>query len=319
MKRLTLLLAMVLLGASAWAQNYPDKVIRLVVPYPPAGATDVVGRLLAEKLNLATGWTFVVDNKPGAGGNIGMDAVAKARPDGYTLGVGQTSNLAINPSLYGKMPYDPLTDLTPIAFIALQPVIVVVRADSPIKTLGELIKAAQARGQGLTMASAASGTVGHLAGELLARRAKFQFTHVPYRGAAAALTDLVGGQTDFMLPSPPAVLPFIQSGKVRALAVTSARRLNVLPDVPTVAESGYPGFEAVDWKVLVGPAKLPADITRRLHDEAERSFGKPETIAKLLAEGSAPMSGSSEQLRAFIKAEHVRWGGVVKDSGAKAE
>jgi tripartite-type tricarboxylate transporter receptor subunit TctC len=309
----------VLLSASALAQSWPSQAIRLVVPYTPAGATDVLARLVADKVTLGTGWAFVVDNKPGAGGNIGMDAVAKAKADGLTLGVGQTSNLAINPTLYGKMPYDALKDLTPIAFIAQQPVVVVVRAESPFKTLAELVRAAQTKDGGLTMASAANGTVGHLAGELFGRRAKFKFTHVPYKGAAPALSDLMGGQTDFMLPTPQAALPLIKGGKLRALAVTSAKRLPAMPDVPTVAESGYDGFEAVDWKVLVGPAKLAADVTKRVHDEVEKALGTPDAIDKLIAEGSTPMSGSSEQLAAFLKAEHGRWGGVVRDAAVKLD
>lgn len=169
------------------------------------------------------------------------------------------------------------------------------------------------------MASAANGTVGHLAAELLGRRAKFKFTHVPYKGAAPALTDLMGGQTDFMLPTPQAALPLIQGGKLRALAVTSAKRLPVMPDVPTVAESSYAGFEAVDWKVLVGPANLPASVTRRIHDEVEKALGKPDTIARLEAEGSTPKSGPSAQLGAFLTAEHARWGGVVRDAGIKLD
>lgn len=319
MKRLLTALGMLAIAATAAAQTYPSQAIRLVVPYTPAGATDVLARLVADKVTANTAWAFVVDNKPGAGGNIGMDAVAKAKADGLTLALGQTANLAINPALYAKMPYDALKDFTPIAFVAQQPVVVVVRADSPLKTLADLVKAAQAKGGALTMASAANGTVGHLAGELLARRANYKFTHVPYKGAAPALSDLMGGQTDFMLPTPQAALPLIKGGKLRALAVTSTKRLQVLPEVATVAESGYAGFEAIDWKVLVGPAKLPADITRRLHDEVEKAMSKPATIAALLAEGSAPMNGSPEQLAAFLKAEHARWGGVVRDAAVKLD
>ncbi|MEN9538367.1 MAG: hypothetical protein RLZZ126_602 [Pseudomonadota bacterium] len=305
------------LGAAA--QTFPSQPIRLVVPYTPAGATDVLARLVADRVTAAEGWTFLVDNKPGANGNIGMDVVAKAKADGYTLGVGQTSNLAINPALLPSMPFDARKDFTPIAFIAQQPVLVVVRADSPHKSLADLVKAAQAKNGSLAMASAASGTVGHLAGELLGRRAKFKFTHVPYKGAAPALTDLIGGQTDFMMPTPQAALQLIKSGRLRALAVTSAKRLPILPEVSTVAESGYPGFEAVDWKVLVGPARLPVDIVKRLHDAAEAALGKPEAMAKLLAEGSTPMSGSTDQLAMFLKAEQARWGAVVRESGAKPE
>jgi tripartite-type tricarboxylate transporter receptor subunit TctC len=317
--RASALATLAIVSLTAMAQTYPGQAIRLVVPYPPAGATDVLARLLSDKVRVDSGWTLVVDNKPGAGGNIGLDAVAKSKPDGLTLGVAQTSNLAINPALYSKMPYEALKDFTPIAFIAQQPVVVVVRADSPFKSLGDLVKAGQVKEGTLTMASAANGTVGHLAGELFGRRAKIKFTHVPYKGAAPALSDLMGGQTDFMLPTPQAALPLIKGGKLRALAVTSAKRLTVMPDVPTVAESGYAGFEAVDWKVLVGPAKMPTEVTKRIHDEIDKALGKPDTIAKLLAEGSSPMAGSSEQLAAFLKAEHGRWGGIVRDARVKLD
>jgi tripartite-type tricarboxylate transporter receptor subunit TctC len=309
------------LGASlaVQAQPYPNQPIRLFVPYPPAGATDVVARMVAERVAASTGWSFVVDNKAGAGGNIGLDAVAKSKPDGYTLGLGQTANLAINPSLYGKMPYDVAHDFTPVAFVAQQPVVVVVRTESPFKTLAELVAAGKARPGSLTMASAGNGTVGHLAGELLARRAGFQMTHVPYKGAAPALSDLMGGQTDYMLPTPQAALTLIKGGKLRALAVTSARRLPVMGEVPTVAEAGYAGFEAIDWKVLVGPAGLPAEVVQRLHEEVDKALGKTEALARLLSEGSAPMSGSPAQLGQFIKTETARWGGVVKDAAVKLD
>lgn len=274
---------------------------------------------MADKVTGNTGWTILVDNKPGAGGNIGMDVVAKAKPDGHTLALGQTANLAINPALYAKMPFDPLKDFTPIAFVSQQPVVLVVRTDSPFKNLADLIKAAQGKEKSLMMASAANGTVGHLAGELLARRANYKFTHVPYKGASPALTDLMGGQTDFMLPTPQAALPLIKGGKLRALAVTSDKRLQILPNVPTVAESGYPGFEAIDWKVLVGPANMPADTTRRLNLEVEKALSKPTAIATLLAEGSSPMSGSPEKLGTFLKTEHARWGAIVRDAAVKLD
>jgi tripartite-type tricarboxylate transporter receptor subunit TctC len=259
-----------------------------------------------------------VDNKPGAGGNIGIDALVKSKPDGYTLAVGQTSNLAINPSLYTKVPYDSLKDITPIAFITQQPVLVVVKADSPFKTLADLIKAGQS-GKALAMASAATGTVGHLAGEMLARQAAFKISHIPYKGAGPALTDLMGGQTDFMLPTPQASLQLVQAGKLRALAVTSAKRIPVLPHVPTVAESGYAGFEAVDWKVLIGPAKMSPATVKKLHGEVEKALAKPDMQSKLQAEGSAPVTGTPEQLAAFIKSEHSRWGAVVKAAGITAD
>lgn len=305
--------------APAVAQTFPQQPIRLVVPYPPAGATDVLARLLAERVSAQTGWSFVIENKPGAGGNIGIDLVAKARPDGHTLAVGQTSNLAINPALYPKLPFDALKDFTPIAYVAQQPVVVVVSAESPHRTLAHLITALKSRPGALTMASAGNGTVGHLAGELLARRADFRMTHVPYKGAAPALSDLLGGQTDFMLPTPQAALPLIKGGRLRALAVTSPQRLPVLSDVPTVDESGYAGFQAIDWKVLVGPAGLPPDLVRRLSAEVERAMVKPEVQSRLQAEGSVPMSGTPEQLLRFLQAEHGRWGSVVRDAAVKLD
>ncbi|MET0509475.1 MAG: tripartite tricarboxylate transporter substrate binding protein [Burkholderiaceae bacterium] len=303
----------------AVAQAWPQQAIRVIVPFTPAGGTDTLARLLSDRLAADNNWTLVVENRAGAGGNIGMEVVARAKPDGQTLAVGQTSNLAVNPTLFAKMPYDSPRDFTPIAFVAQQPLIVVVREDAPYRTLAELFAAAKAKPGALNMASAATGTVGHLAGELLARTAGFRITHIPYKGAAPALADLIGGTVDFMLPSPPSVIPFIKQNRVRPLAVTSRDRLALLPDVPTIAESGFPGFEAVDWKVLVGPAGIPADRVRILHDAVIRAVGNPDFKARLAAEGSVPMSGSSEALGQFIAAEVPRWGAVVKESGAKAE
>ncbi|RQP24648.1 tripartite tricarboxylate transporter substrate binding protein [Albitalea terrae] len=299
--------------------GYPRESIRLIVPFPPAGGTDVVSRMLADRLAANTGWVFVVENKAGAGGNIGLDAVAKSKPDGLTLGMGQTANLAINPTLYPKMPYDPLKDFTPVALVASQPVVLVVRAESPYKTLAALVAAGKAKPGAVTMASAGNGTVGHLAGEMFAKKAGAKFMHVPYKGAGPALTDLLGGQTDFFFITPQGGLPFIKSGKLRALAVTSAKRLPVLPDTPTVAESGYAGFEAADWKAVVAPVGTPPDVVKRLNAEVEKALAKPDTIARLLAEGSAPMGGSPQAMAAFLKAEQARWGAAVKEANVKLD
>jgi tripartite-type tricarboxylate transporter receptor subunit TctC len=308
-----------LASTCAFSQGkYPESPIKLIVPYTPGGATDVLSRLMADRIAANNkGWVFVVDNRPGAGGNIGLDAVAKAKPDGYTIGMGQTSNLAINPTLYSTMPFDALKDLVPIALVAEQPLVLVVPANSPWKTLADLV--ADGRKKPLLMASAANGTVGHLAGELFARRAGFTVTHVPYKGAAPALTDLMGGRTEFMLPTPQAALQLVKGGKLRALAVTSTRRLPVLPDVPTIDESGYAGFVAIDWKALVAPAGTPPAIVGQLRAEVEKALAQKESLERLASEGSAPMAGTPEQTLAFLKSEHARWGGIVREANVKPD
>ena len=298
--------------------GYPQRSVRLVVPFPPAGATDVVSRLIVDRISANNpGWTIVVENKPGAGGNIGLEAATKSKPDGYTIAMGQTANLAINPALYAKMPYDALKDFIPVALVAEQPLVVVVPAESAYKSLADLVAAARAKT--LTMASAGNGTVGHLAGELFARRAGFKITHVPYKGAAGALTDVMGGRIDFMMPTPQAALQLVKGGKLRALAVTSVRRVDAIPDVPTIVESGYPDFIAIDWKALVAPAGTPTDIVERLHLEVERVLKQPATIEKMSAEGSLPMRGSLVEIERFVQAEHARWGSVVREAGVKLD
>jgi tripartite-type tricarboxylate transporter receptor subunit TctC len=313
----------VLLAASAVVAQaqptYPNQPIKVMVPFPPGGGTDVVTRLLTEKMRAATNWTFVVDNKAGAGGNIGLDAVAKSAPDGYSLGVGQTANLAINPALYPKMPYDASKAFVPVALVAGQPVVLVVNSTSRFKSLAELVAAAKAKPATLTMASAGNGTVGHLTGEIFSKQAGIKVNHIPYKGAAPAATDLLGGQVDFYFATPQTVVPFVKAGKLRALAVSSAKRLPVLPDVTTVAEAGYKGFDTTDWKMLVAPAGTAADIVKRLNAEVDKAMSKPETLAQLLAEGSVPMSGSPQQVAQFLKAEQQRWSSVVRDANVKLD
>ena len=308
------------LASASHAQGaYPSQPIKVIVPFPPAGGTDVVARLVVEKVRAATGWTFVVDNKAGAGGNIGMDAVAKSKPDGYTLGMGQTANLAINPSLYSKMPFDAAKDFVPVALVAGQPVVLVVNTASPFKTVADLVAAAKAKPSSVTMASAGNGTVGHLTGEMFSRLAGIKVNHIPYKGAGPAATDLLGGQVDFYFATPQAVISFVKSGKLRALAVSSTKRLPVLPDVPTVAEGGLKGFDTTDWKVLVAPAGTPADIVKRLNAEVEKAMSKPETAAQLLSEGSIPLSGSPQQAAQYLKAEQQRWSAVVREANVKLD
>ena len=306
-------------AAPAFADTaWPDKPVRLIVPYTPGGATDIVARLVAQKLADDTKWTFIVDNRAGGNGNIGMDVVAKARPDGYTIGLGQTANLAINPTLFPKMPYDALKDLVPVSVVASQPVVLVVRADAPFKTLADLVSAAKAKPGEIRQALAGTGTLGHMAGEVLAKRAGFKVLNVPYKGAAPAITDLLGGQTDYMFATPQGALSMVKGGRLRALAVTSAKRLPVMPDVPTVAES-YKGFEAVDWKALVAPAGTSPEIVKKLSAAVDKALAKPATISQLLAEGSTPVGGSPEQAAQYIKSEHARWGAAVREAGVQPE
>ena len=318
--RLTGALLLGLSSVAAQAQAaYPTQPIKVIVPFPPGGGTDVVSRLLVDKMRESTGWTFVVDNKAGAGGNIGLDAVAKSKPDGYTIGMGQTANLAINPTLYAKMPYDATKDLVPIALVAGQPVVLVVSAPSRFKTLADLVAAAKEKPGTLTMASAGNGTVGHLTGEVFAKQSGIKVVHVPYKGAGPAATDLLGGQVDFYFATPQTVVPFVKAGKLRVLAVSSSKRLPVLPDVPTVAESGLKGFDTSDWKLLVAPAGTPADVVKRLNAEVAKAMSKPATLAQLLAEGSVPMSGSPQEVATYLKAEQQRWGAVVRESAVKVD
>jgi tripartite-type tricarboxylate transporter receptor subunit TctC len=313
------LAALALLSLPALAQSgWPDKPVRLVVPYTPGGGTDTVTRHIANAITQDEKWSFVIDNKPGGSGNIGLDVVAKSRADGYTLGMGQTSNLAINPAL-GKMPFDPAKDVVPVALVAEQPMLMVVRADSPWKTLADGIKAARERPGEVKQALAGSGTVGHLAGEMMAHSAGIKVLNVPYKGAAPALTDLLGGQTDYMFASPQAVVGMVKGGKLRVLAVTSARRMGILPDVPTVAESGYKDFEAVEWKVIVAPAGTPAEVVRRINAAVAKGLTQPAMLTQLAAEGSAPMSGSPEQVARYLAQEQAKWGKLIRDAGIKPE
>lgn len=304
---------------SARAQGFPARPLRFVVPFPPGGGTDTTARLIAEKFSSLLGWTVVIDNKPGAGGNIGLDFVAKAPPDGYTIGMGQAANLAINPSLYPKMPFDPLKDLTPIVSVADQPVVLVVRAESPFKTLEDLVKAAKAQPGKVGVAQAGNGTVGHLAGELLERRAGVELLQVPYKGAGPAMTDLLGGQVQAYFGNTVSVMGRLADGKARALAVSSARRIGALPKVPTVAEQGYAGFDATTWLGLVGPAGMPADAVARINAEAQKILARADVKEKLAQEGSEPTPGTPQQFAAHIKAEHAKWGALIREANIRIE
>jgi tripartite-type tricarboxylate transporter receptor subunit TctC len=318
-RHLLLALAAASLCTGAFAQAWPAKTIRIVVPFPPGGGTDIIARESSQKVAAATGWTFIIDNKPGAGGNLGVDAVAKAAADGYTLVLGQTSNLAINPSLYAKMPYDSQKDLAPIVLLANAPLVMVTATTSPYKTLADAVGAAKAKPGQVNFASPGNGTVAHLTSELFQKAAGIKTQHVPYKGANQALTDVIGGNVELYMSSVPTLLGQIRQGKLRALAVTSAKRVDDLPNVPTINESGYKGFDAVTWFGLLAPAGTPKDVIAKLNTEFNKALKLPELSKRLGEEGADPAGGTPEQFAALIKDEIPRWGKVVKESGAKID
>lgn len=318
---LTLAAATLALAASpfALAQAWPSKPIRIVVPFPPGGGTDTIARETSQRVAAATGWTFVIDNKPGAGGNLGVDAAAKSAPDGYTIVIGQTSNLAINPTLYAKMPYDSQKDLAPIVLLANAPLVMVTGMGTPYKTLADAVNAAKAKPGSLNFASPGNGTVAHLTSELFQRAASIKTQHIPYKGAAQALTDVISGSVDLYMSSVPTLIGQIRNGKLRALAVTSAARVDDLPQVPTINESGYKGFDAVTWFGLLAPAGTPKEAIARLNAEFNKALQNPVLRKKLGDEGADPAGGTAEQFAALIRDEIPRWGKVVKESGARVD
>jgi tripartite-type tricarboxylate transporter receptor subunit TctC len=319
MQRASLAIALTFLVTAAAAQGYPAKPIKLIVPFPPGGGTDISARTVASALADGGRWAFVVENKPGAGGNLGVEQAVKSTADGYTVVIGQTSNLAINPALYAKLPYDPLKDLSPVVLLVSAPVVLVVTANSKYRSLADLIAAAKNDAGAVTYASPGNGTVSHLAGELLQRAAGVKLSHVPYKGAAQALADTLGGQVQSFMSSVPSALSNIKSARLRAIAVTSARRSPELPEVPTIAESGYPGFEANTWYGLLVPAGTPAAVIVLLNAEVNRALAMPQVRGRLASEGGEPLGGSPERFAAFLAAEHAKWGRVVRESGARVD
>ena len=314
------LLGVVLLlnGSAIMAADYPEKPIRLIVPFPPGGGTDILARMVAHKLTEGLGWQFVFDNRPGAGGNIGLDLAAKAVPDGYTMVMGQTSNLAVNPNLYSKLPYDSLRDFIPVTLVSSMPIALMVWAKSPYMKLGDLLDAAKSKPNTVTRASTGNGTIGHLSGELLERAAGIKMIHVPYKGAAQAFPDLLGGRLAVFFSSVETALPQVQGGTIRVLAVTSTQRVPALKNVPTLAESGYKGVEASTWFGLLVPAKTPAGVVSRLSVEITRVLSRPDMRERLASAGEQVTPGP-EAFAALLKADHAKWGKIVRESGVKVE
>jgi tripartite-type tricarboxylate transporter receptor subunit TctC len=300
----------------AGAQTYPGKPIRFIVPFAPGGGNDILGRVVAQKLNEAFGVPVVVDNRGGAGGTIGTDLTAKAPPDGYTMLINNVS-LAVNVTLYPKLPYDTLKDLEPVTLVGRQPNILVVHPGLPVKSVKELLALARAKPQHITYGSGGIGTSSHLATELLKMTAKIELTHVPYKGMGPALIDLIAGQTQLIMATMASALPFVRSGKVRALAVTPAKRAEVVPDVPTMIEAGVPGFEYSTWYGLLVPAGTPRPVVTRLHDAMVRILAAPDVKEKFGSQGVEPAATTPQEFKGYLQAEAAKWGRVIKASGMR--
>jgi tripartite-type tricarboxylate transporter receptor subunit TctC len=314
-----LVIALACFSTSASAQIYPSRVIRLVVPFAPGGSNDVIARIIGERLTEALGQLVVIDNRPGAGGVIGTDSVAKASPDGYTLMIGATSTLAANPSLYTKMSLDPTQDLTPITQIASGPFVLAVPSSLPARNVEELITLARAKPGELNYGSSGIGSSLQLTAELFKTMAKVDIVHVPYKGLGPALTDLVTGRIQIIFSDMAGLLPFVQSGQLRALAVTSAKRSSVLPDLPTLAEAGVEGYQATSWYGVLGPKAVPADIVAKLNGELARIVHNPAMKVRFASLGIEPVTDTPQAFAAFIRSEMDKWRIVVTTAGIKVD
>lgn len=312
------LLALLFAAGAAHAQDWPAKPVRFVVPFPPGGTTDILARLVGQHLTEALGQTFVIDNRGGAGGNIGAAEVAKAAPDGYTVMMGTPGTQAINQYIYTKMPYDTEKDFAPVSFVARVPNVLVVHPGLGLKSLQDLIKHARANPNKINSASPGPGTTGHLSLELFKTMAGVQIQHVPYKGSGPALNDLIGGQVQMTIDNLPSAMPHIQAGKLTALAVTTERKVPALPDVPTVA-SVVPGYEASSWFVVMAPARTPDPVVRKLSAEIDKILKKPALLERMKTLGADPVGGTPEQLAQHLAVETKKWREVARASGAKLD
>jgi len=323
MSRILLLLCVVSLAFGlnqrADAQAYPAKPVRLVVPFPAGGGSDNVGRVVAQKLSELLGQQVFVDNRAGAGGSIGTEVAVRSPPDGYTLVLASTSEIAVNPAIYSKLDYDTLKDLAPVAMVASSPMVLIVSPSLPVKTVGDFIALAKAKPGELNIASAGNGSFTHLSGELFRSMTGLSWTHVPYKGAPPAIGDLAGGRVDAMFSTMPAAMGSIKGALVKAIAISSRMRMSALPDVPTFIESGVPGYEPEYWYGVFVPAATPKEIVAKLGDAVAKAVQSPEVAANLVSQGASPATMPSAQFAGYVKQEVARWGKVVKDSGAKVD
>jgi tripartite-type tricarboxylate transporter receptor subunit TctC len=303
----------------AFAQAYPSKPIHFVVPYPAGGPLDTVARLLGQKVSESVKQPVIVENKPGAGGNIGAETVAKAAPDGYTILMGAVATHAINPTLYANIPYDPIRDFQPITQIASTPNVLIVNNSVPSNSVREFIAYARQNPGKLNFGSGSTGSAGHLAGELFKTMAGIEMTHVPYKGAAPAMQDLIAGQVQVMFDNFASANTQVKAGKVKALAVTTGKRSSLAPDLPTIAESGLPGFDINTWFGLFAPAGTPKDVIERLHSEFTRALALPDVREKIVNLGAEPVGNRPEDFAAYIKSEAEKYARVIKASGAKVD
>ena len=311
--------ACILGSAPVVAQSFPTKPVRWVVPFPPGGGTDTISRTLAVKLGDLWGQQVVADNRPGGGGTIGMAVAAKLPPDGYNLVLGQLANVGIAPALYPKLPYDPVKDFTPITLALTSPLILVVHPSVPAKTVKDLIALARAKPDAITFGSPGNGTTGHLATEIIRSVGKVKMVHIPYKGAVPAFTGLLGGEVAVYMSSIQPAMPMLKAGRVRALGVTGSTRIATLPDVPTIAETGLPGYEVTNWYGVMAPAGVPKDILTKLHADLVKVMKQPDVQQRFAAEGGDATPNTPEQFAAFIKNEITKWGKAVRESGAKVD
>ncbi|MDM0011014.1 tripartite tricarboxylate transporter substrate binding protein [Variovorax sp. J22P168] len=314
-----LALAFTAAHAQPQAQPFPTKPIRLIVPFPPGGGTDILSRLVASKLTEVSKWTVVPDNRAGAGGTIGIAEAVRAAPTGYDMVMGQKDNMVVAPWLYKNLSYEPTRDLAAAAHVAYTPVVIVTRADSKFKTLADVVAAARAAPDAITYGSPGNGTTIHLAGEIFKSAANIKIRHVPYKGSNAAMMDVLAGNVDLMVSSLPSAMAQIQAGKLRPLAVTSARRSSSMPDVPTVAESGYKDFDVSTWYGLFMPAGTPKEIVATVNAEVNRLLATPEMKAAIVAQGAEPQAMTPDQLQTLLKNDYLKWKTIVQASGAVIE